>query len=151
MCSSGLLAAEIGLPVWGTPANFKWVSRVGFATATTSLNGCEPNFVRCLAVSWVGTLCIHFLGLLPLREFCQVQTSLCVQVLHYPILAALLRGTRAPGVSQTLRHGIFMRQGGQHWAVELSSLNRVSSICANPQTTFVGLPIDLYEYIVIFL
>jgi len=40
-----------------------------------------------------------------LKEFCQVQTSLCVQVWHSPILAALLHGTRPAGVSQTLRRG----------------------------------------------
>ena len=40
---------------------------------------------------------------MPLTEFCQVQNSLCVQVLRSPILAALLHGTRARavGVSQT--------------------------------------------------
>jgi len=38
-------------------------------------------------------------------EFCEVQNSLCVQVLRSPILAALLHGTRAVGVSQTLRRG----------------------------------------------
>jgi len=57
----------------------------------------------------------HFLGwytiytfsgaLVPLREFCQVQNSLCVQVLHSPILAALLHSTRVVSVSQTLQHG----------------------------------------------
>jgi len=41
----------------------------------------------------------------PLTEFCRVQNSLCVQVLRSPILAALLHGTRAVGVSQTLRRG----------------------------------------------
>jgi len=51
------------------------------------------------------TLYIHFWGLMPLTEFCQVQYSLCVQVLRSPILAALLHGTRAVGVSQTLRRG----------------------------------------------
>jgi len=38
------------------------------------------------------------------------------------LAAALLHGTRAVGVSQTLRRGIFTRQGGRpvrHWAVEL--------------------------------
>ena len=40
-----------------------------------------------------------------LTEFCQVQSSLCVQVLRSPILAALLHGTRAVGVSHTLRRG----------------------------------------------
>ena len=33
--------------------------------AATSLNGSQPNFAQCLAVSWAGTLHIHFLGLLP--------------------------------------------------------------------------------------
>jgi len=46
-----------------------------------------------------------FGGFCPLSEFCQVQTSLCVQVLSSPILAVLLHGTRAVGVSQTLRRG----------------------------------------------
>jgi len=79
-----------------------------------------------LAVSWAVTLCIHFSfslfflggGLLPLTEFCQEQNSLCVQVLRYLVL---LHGTRAVGVSQTLRRGIFTRQGGhpfRHWAVK---------------------------------
>jgi len=48
---------------------------------------------------------IHFRGLLPLTEFCQVQNSLCVQVLRSSIFAALLHGTRAAGVSQNLRCG----------------------------------------------
>jgi len=48
---------------------------------------------------------IHFRGLLPLIEFCQVQNSPCVQVLRFPVLAALLHGTGAVGVCQTLRHG----------------------------------------------
>jgi len=37
-----------------------------------------------------------------------------------------MRGTRAVGVTQTLRHGIFTRHGGhpvRHWAIELSSSN----------------------------
>jgi len=41
----------------------------------------------------------------PLTEFCYLQNSLCVQVLRSPILAALLHGTPAAGVSQTLRCG----------------------------------------------
>ena len=49
------------------------------------------------------TIYIHFRGLLTLRQFCQVQNSLFVQVLHCPISAALLCGTQC--VSQTLRHG----------------------------------------------
>jgi len=44
-----------------------------------------------------------FGGSCPVTEFCEVQNSLCVQVLSSPILAALLHGTRVVGVSQTLR------------------------------------------------
>ena len=91
MPNFGPLMAEIGLPVWGTTA--------------TSLTVGQPNFARSLAVSWAGTLFIHFLGHLPLTEFCHVQNSLCVQVLRSRILAALLHGTPAAGVSQTLRSG----------------------------------------------
>jgi len=38
------------------PSKLQRVSRLGFVTAPTSLNGGEPNFVRFLAVSWAGTL-----------------------------------------------------------------------------------------------
>jgi len=47
-----------------------------------------------------------FLGdFAPLTKFCYVQNSLCFQVLHSRILAALLHGTPAAGLSQTLRRG----------------------------------------------
>jgi len=51
----------------GHPCKFQGVSHVGFVTAATSLNGCQPNFARCLAVSWTGRLYrpIHFWELLP--------------------------------------------------------------------------------------
>ena len=87
----------------GTPAIFLRISLLGFVTAATSLIGGQPNFARCLAVSWSGILCIHFRRLLPLTEFCPVENSLYVHVLRSPILAALLHGTPAAGVSQTLR------------------------------------------------
>jgi len=51
-----ILTVDVGLTVWGTQANFQWVSRLGLVTAPTSLNGGQPNFARCLAVSWAGTL-----------------------------------------------------------------------------------------------
>jgi len=82
-------------------SKFQRVSRLGFVTAPTSLNGGHPHFAWCLAVSWAGTLYILFGGFCPVTEFCQVQNSLYVQVLHSPILALLLHGTRAVGVSQT--------------------------------------------------
>jgi len=77
----------------GHPSKFQRVSGLGFVTAPTSLNGDQPNFERCFAVSWAGTLCIHFWGSCPLTKFCQVQYSLCVQVFRSPILATLLYGT----------------------------------------------------------
>jgi len=62
------------------PSKFQRVWHLGFITAPTSLNGCQRNFARYLAVSWTGTLYIHFRELLPppLTEFCQVQNSLCL-------------------------------------------------------------------------
>jgi len=63
-------------------------------------------------------LCMHFWKLLPLTEFCHVQHSLCIQVLRYPILPALLYGSREEGISQTLRRSAegatYIRQGGHH-------------------------------------
>jgi len=49
----------------GHLSKFQRVSHLGFVTAATSLNGSQPNFARCLAVSWAGTLYIHFWRLLP--------------------------------------------------------------------------------------
>ena len=109
-------------------SKFQWLSRLCFVTIAALLTSGQPNFARCLAVSWDGTLYIHFCGLLPLTEFCQVQSSLCVQVLRSPILAALLHDTPAAVVSQTLRRGThkewnygafaegatYIRLGGHH-------------------------------------
>ena len=53
------------------PSKFQRVSR----TAPKSCNRSQPNFARCLTVSWASTLYIHFWGLLPLTEFCQVRQS----------------------------------------------------------------------------
>ena len=62
----GPLTADICWGVWSTyPCKFQRVSRLGFASAATSLTRDQPNFARCLAVSWTGALYIHFRGLLP--------------------------------------------------------------------------------------
>jgi len=53
----------------GHHSKFQWVSRVGFVTAATSLNGSQPNFVRCLAVSWADTLYLYFRRLLTRNGF----------------------------------------------------------------------------------
>jgi len=75
---------------WGTlaslehPSKFELVSHLGFDTAATSLTGGQPNFARSLAISWAGTLYVHFLHF---WDSCHVQNSLCIQVLHSRILA----------------------------------------------------------------
>jgi len=63
MVNFGPPTAEICWRVWGTPPNQR-VSRLGFVTAPTSLNGGQQNSAGCLAVSRAGTLYIHFWGLL---------------------------------------------------------------------------------------
>jgi len=63
MVNFSLLAAEIVSLVLGTPANFN-----GFAAwlryCSESLNGSQPNFAQCLALTWAGRLYIHFRRLL---------------------------------------------------------------------------------------
>jgi len=97
------LAARIGSLVWGTQANFN-----GFRVLASLLQrrrSTEAN--QTLHDVWPSPGLVHnvyiFGGSCYVTKFCQVQNSLCVQVLRSPILAALLHGTRVLGVSQTLR------------------------------------------------
>jgi len=67
MAKFGPLTAEIGLPVWGTPANFnRFRVLASLLQRRRSPEVSQPNFARCLVVSWACTLYIHFWGLLPL-------------------------------------------------------------------------------------
>jgi len=63
----------------GHPSKFQRVLHLGSVTAATSLNKSQPNFARCLAVSWAGTLHVHFwrYWILPRAKF----------TLHPPSLA----------------------------------------------------------------
>ena len=102
---SSPLAAQIGPVDWGTPANFN-----GFRVLAALLQrGRSAEANQTLHDVWPspGPLqCIYiFGGCCPLTEFCPVRNSLYVQVLRSPTLAALLHGTPAAGVSQTLRRG----------------------------------------------
>jgi len=63
----------------------------------------SPGLVHFIYISGVSSL---------LTEFCQVQNSLCVQVFRSPILAALLHGSRAVGVSQTLQRAWHKERNG---------------------------------------
>ena len=49
----------------GHPSKFQRVSHLGFVIAPTLLNGGQPNFALCLAISCTGILYIHFWELLP--------------------------------------------------------------------------------------
>jgi len=98
--------AQNGSGVWGTPAT------------PTSLSAGQPNFARCLAISWAGTLYRYiFWGLLSRSNFARCKIH-CVHILGSPILAALLHGTQPLGISQTLwrsaEGATYIRQGGHH-------------------------------------
>jgi len=77
----------------GHPCKFQRVSRLAFVTAATSLTGGQPNFARCMAVFWPGTLYIHSCLL---TEFCHMQNSLSV---HLRTIAQVSRT-----ISSQLRH-----------------------------------------------
>jgi len=99
--STKLLTAKIGLPVWGTPANFN-----GFRVLASLLqrrHSTEAN--QALHDVWPSPGLVHYIYIFGIccpwrNEFCQVQNSLYVQVLHSPILAALLHGTPAAGSAE---------------------------------------------------
>ena len=64
----------------------------------------KVNAMSLAVQFFCNTVYIHISGgSCPLTEFCPVQNSLCIKVLHSPILAALLHGTPAAGVSKTLQ------------------------------------------------
>jgi len=104
----------------GDPSNFQWVSRLGFVTSPRSLNGGQPNFARCLAVSWGGTL--YFSGdLAPSRNFarCNIRfaSKSCV-LLYWQGYCTHECTALAHWVSAKLRRSAegatYSRQGGHH-------------------------------------
>jgi len=105
MANVGPLTAEIGLPVWGTPAFFNRLRIL----ASLLQRRRSPEANQTLHDLWSSPVLAHYIyifgGCCPLAELCYVQNSLCVQVLRSCILAALLHGTPAAGLSQTLRRG----------------------------------------------
>jgi len=105
MANVGPLMAEIGLPVWGTRANFNRFRIL----ALLLQRRCWTEANQTLHDLWSSPGLVHYMyifgGFCPLTEFWHVQNSLCVQVLRSRILAALLHGTPAAGLSQTLWRG----------------------------------------------
>jgi len=101
MVNVGPPTAEIGLGVWGTLANFN-----GFRVLASLLQRRRsPEANQTLNDVWSSPRLVHHVYILggscPLTEFCQVQNSLCVQVLRSPVLAALLHSSS--GRQKTLR------------------------------------------------
>jgi len=88
------------------PSKSQRLSRLAFVTAATSLTGGEPNFARCLAVSWAGTLFIHFRsllapdGILPGAKF-----TLRPRLVFWYIGSVTARQSSSGRVSRTLRSG----------------------------------------------
>jgi len=83
------LTAEIGWRVWSTSANFN-----GFRVLASLLHRCRSTEVnQTLHDVWLSPKLVHYLytfgGSCSVTEFCQVQNSLCVQVLRSAILTAL--------------------------------------------------------------
>jgi len=99
------LMVEISSGVSGTPANFNRFCVL--ASLLQRRRSLEAN--QTLHVVWPSPGLQHYIfifsGTCPPMEFCQVQNSRCVQVLPSRILAALLHGTPAAGISQTLWRG----------------------------------------------
>jgi len=103
------LTAEMGWWVCSTPANF-YTFRI-FASLLHRRHSTEVSQTLhdvCLSPGLVHYIYI-FGGSCPLMEFCHVQNSLCFEVLLSPVLAALLHGTRAVCISQTLWRGTILR------------------------------------------
>ena len=118
MVNFGPLGTKIVLLVWGTPANFnRFHVLVLLLQRRRSM---EAN--QTLHYVWPSPGLVHYIyifeGSCPVTEFFQVQHSLCIQVLHSPILAVLLHGTLVVGISQTLRRSAegatYIWQGGHH-------------------------------------
>jgi len=81
----------------GHPSKFQWVLRLAFIAAATSLTRGQPNFACCLAVSWAGTLYIHFRGLSRNFSRCKIDftSNSCVLVYRQHYCTALQQRTWA--------------------------------------------------------
>jgi len=145
MANFGPLTADIGLPVWGNPANFN-----GFRVLPSLLQRRRsPEANQILHDLWPFSALVHYIihfrgiGALPPTEFCQVHNSLYAQVLRSLILLALLHGTPAAGVSQTLppgtRNGIMeLSQRAPAifgWLAITLGIGPYSSSCSYDRTT----------------
>jgi len=80
----------------GHSSKFQGVSRFGFVTAASSLNRSHPNIALCSAVSWPGTLCIHFWQLLlPNRILPRAKFTSGPSMHHHTSLSGYIFATEA--------------------------------------------------------
>jgi len=116
----------------GHPSKFQRVSSVGFVITATSLIGGQPTFARCYDV-WpsLGLVhYIHFLGLIPLTEFCQVLihfTSKSCVLLHWQRYCMALQqwaSAKICGVVHAMElqnfrrgHHLYLAGRPSHWAL----------------------------------
>jgi len=87
----------------GHPSKFQRASCLGFITAPMSFNRGQPNSARCLPSVGLVHHIYMFWGLLPVTN--SARCKIHFVSLAFSSLAALLHGTRAVGISQTLWHG----------------------------------------------
>jgi len=101
------LAAEIGLVVWGTPANFNGfrvlaalLQRRRSTEANQTLQGVWPSPALVRNIYIFGDCCPIIGDCCPITEFCQVQSSVCILhlALSYfgSVTAQRLSSGRAP-------------------------------------------------------
>jgi len=93
MVNFSRLGAEIISLVLGHPSKFQRLSHLGFVTAATSVNGSQPNFSQCLALTWTGRLYMHFWklllrnGILPGAKFTLRSPSLALSYWQHYCMA----------------------------------------------------------------
>jgi len=97
MVNFGPLAPEIILLVWGTPANFN-----GFRVLAELLQWRRSTeAMETLHNVWPSPGLVHYIyifgGSCPVTEFCQVQNSLCVQVLALSYIGSITAGHSSSG------------------------------------------------------
>jgi len=114
MANFGPLATEIGLAVWGIPANFNRFH----VLASLLQRRHSPEANQTFHNVWPSPGLVHYIyifgGSCPLTEFRHVQNSLCVQVLAFSYIGwytALLHGTPSAGSTKLCS----MVQGMELW------------------------------------
>jgi len=95
----------------GHPSKFQRVSRLEFVTAATSLTRGQPNFARCMAVSWAGTLYMHFRGLLPPDSISPRAKFTLRPSLAFSYIGSVTARHSSSGISETLQRGISLSNG----------------------------------------